>query len=98
MDSIKDVSPSVIRVFWSGVHSPSKVSNGKLSKVDHFDEKLEILEHGREKGLPIVDVQAASYMDNHLTYMAPRKVRLLLFASFPPPSSAQDDLSIFPSS
>jgi hypothetical protein len=84
MDSIKDASPSVIRVFWSGVQSPSKNSKGKLQKVDHFDVRLEILEYGREKGLPIVDVQAGSYMDDHLTYMAPRKVSpvRLVFPSF----------------
>lgn len=64
---------NVKRVFWSGLSNATKLSGGKYKHVEHFDGKAEILEYGKSLGVPLVDVQPAAYMENHLTMMPPKK-------------------------
>ncbi|GKT95265.1 NAD-binding protein (NmrA family transcriptional regulator) [Colletotrichum tofieldiae] len=52
--------------------SATKVSDGKLTKVYHFDSKAEISDHARALGVPFVDIHAAGYMNNFTTFSRPR--------------------------
>ncbi|KAJ7448438.1 NAD(P)-binding protein [Mycena galericulata] len=54
------------RIVWSGLTSPKKVSNGKLTHVQHFDGKSVVTEYGRQSGVPFVNVQAGFYARNFL--------------------------------
>ncbi|KAJ7500933.1 NAD(P)-binding protein [Mycena galericulata] len=56
----------VERIVWSGLTSPKKVSNGKLTHVQHFDGKSVVTEYGRQSGVPFVNVQAGFYARNFL--------------------------------
>ncbi|KAH9228802.1 hypothetical protein K456DRAFT_1753430 [Colletotrichum gloeosporioides 23] len=50
----------------------TNVTNGKLTKVYHFDSKAEISDHARALGVPFVDIHAAGYMNNFTTFSRPR--------------------------
>ncbi|OHE95998.1 hypothetical protein CORC01_08691 [Colletotrichum orchidophilum] len=50
----------------------TKATNGKLTKVYHFDSKAEIPDHARAVGVPFVDIHAAGYMNNFTTFTRPR--------------------------
>ncbi|KAJ7448439.1 NAD(P)-binding protein [Mycena galericulata] len=56
----------VDRIVWSGLTSPTKVSNGKITHVYHFDGKAVVTEYGRQSGVPFVNVQAGFYAQNFL--------------------------------
>ncbi|KAJ7290005.1 NAD(P)-binding protein [Mycena rebaudengoi] len=62
IDAVK--SAGVSRVVWSGLESPSKVSNGKYVNVLHFDGKAEVTEYGMASGVPLVNVEAGFYAEN----------------------------------
>ncbi|KAJ7775272.1 NAD(P)-binding protein [Mycena metata] len=53
-------------IIWSGLMPVSKISGGKYTHVYHFDGKAVIAEHGRNSGVPFVDVQAGLYGSNFL--------------------------------
>ncbi|PRP88215.1 NmrA family transcriptional regulator [Planoprotostelium fungivorum] len=48
---------------WSSVDSVDKISNGKITKVQHFDGKYEVEEYIRSIGLPASFVLCAAYFD-----------------------------------
>ncbi|KAJ5007991.1 NmrA-like family domain-containing protein 1 [Colletotrichum sp. SAR 10_66] len=50
----------------------TKVTNGKLTRVYHFDSKAGISDHARALGVPFVDIHAAGYMNNFTTFSRPR--------------------------
>ncbi|EMT69658.1 NAD(P)-binding protein [Fusarium oxysporum II5] len=52
----------------------TKVSNGTLTNVFHFDSKAAISDHARAIGVPFVDIHAAGYMNNFTTFSRPRPV------------------------
>ncbi|KAH0423555.1 NmrA family transcriptional regulator [Colletotrichum camelliae] len=56
----------------SSAPNATKVSNGILTKVYHFDSKAEIADHARALGVPFVDIHAAGYMNNFTTFSRPR--------------------------
>ncbi|KAG8856021.1 hypothetical protein FRB96_006588 [Tulasnella sp. 330] len=58
---------------WSGLENMAKHSNGKYVNVDHFDAKAEVTEYAKQIGLHFVNVEPAGYMQNYLTFTAPRK-------------------------
>ncbi|KAJ7796091.1 NAD(P)-binding protein [Mycena olivaceomarginata] len=54
-------SGGVSRIIWSGLPSYTKLSEGKLVHAYHFDSKALVTEHGRQSGVPFVDLQAGFY-------------------------------------
>lgn len=58
---------------WSGLESFSAATNGRFSRVVHFDSKAEITQYAFSQ-LPTVEVQAGFYMTNLATIFPPRKL------------------------
>lgn len=54
----------VSHFIWSSAASTSKVSNGKMSHMAHFDSKAEVEEYTREIGVPSTFFYAGCYMSN----------------------------------
>lgn len=61
-------------LIWSSLPSVTKMSNGKVTGVNHFESKALVEEYIRK--LPIMSVffMAGWYMQNHLRYMPPKAV------------------------
>jgi uncharacterized protein YbjT (DUF2867 family) len=59
-------------IIWSSMSHPHKISGGRLTRVEHFDDKAEIEEYIR--GLPVKSAFFApgSFMQNFVTTQAPR--------------------------
>jgi hypothetical protein len=62
----------VSRVVWSGLESPSTVSNGKYVNVLHFDGKAEVTKYGMASGVPLVNVETGFYAENIISIGAYR--------------------------
>ena len=60
-------------LIWSGLMSMTEASGGKYTHVDHFDRKALVTAHGRQSGVPFIDVQAGAYASNYNGTQAPRK-------------------------
>ncbi|KAM0755459.1 NmrA-domain-containing protein [Meredithblackwellia eburnea MCA 4105] len=58
---------------WSGLEPVTQVSNGKYTKVGHFDSKAKVTEYLKASGLPYSNVQPGFYLSNFSTMMVPRK-------------------------
>ncbi|EJD43515.1 NmrA-domain-containing protein [Auricularia subglabra TFB-10046 SS5] len=58
---------------WSGLESFSKATNGRFTRVVHFDGKAEVAEYAFTQ-LSAVDVQAGFYMTNLATMFSPREL------------------------
>ncbi|KAG4255496.1 hypothetical protein FPRO03_14146 [Fusarium proliferatum] len=52
----------------------TKASEGKITRLYHFDSKASIADHARDIGVPFVEVQAAGYMNNFTTFTRPHPV------------------------
>lgn len=63
-------------LIWSSLPNVTKMTEGKLSGVKHFDSKAEVETHIR--GLPIMSVfyMPAFYMQNMLSLFKPKPVSL----------------------
>ncbi|KAJ7289378.1 NAD(P)-binding protein, partial [Mycena rebaudengoi] len=70
IDAVK--SAGVSRVVWSGLESPSTVSNGKYVNVLHFDGKAEVTKYGMASGVPLVNVETGFYAENIISIGAYR--------------------------
>ncbi|KAJ7665590.1 hypothetical protein B0H17DRAFT_1019278 [Mycena rosella] len=53
---------------WSGLPSSTALSNGKHSKVYHFDSKAEIWEYLKSSGVPCAAVDTGYFADNLVGY------------------------------
>ncbi|KAF7341314.1 NmrA domain-containing protein [Mycena venus] len=53
-------------IIWSGLQSPKNISEGKITRVVHFDGKASVSEYGRVSGVPFVVVQAGIYASSLL--------------------------------
>ena len=60
-------------LIWSGLMSVTEASGGKYTHVDHFDGKALVTAHGRQSGVPFIDVQAGAYASNYNSAQALRK-------------------------
>jgi len=56
---------------WSSLPHVTKMTNGKLSKVEHFDSKAEVEEHIRSKKIPASFFQPGFFMSNLKTSLKP---------------------------
>jgi len=54
----------------SGLMSVTEASGGKYTHVDHFDRKALVTAHGRQSGVPFIDVQAGMYGSNYTSAQA----------------------------
>jgi len=59
-------------IIFSSMSHPSKISNGKLKHVEHFDDKAEIEEYIRSLPVKSAFFAPASFMQNFSTHMVPR--------------------------
>jgi uncharacterized protein YbjT (DUF2867 family) len=59
-------------LIWSSMSHPKKISNGKLTHVDHFDVKAEIEEYIRTLPIKSAFYAPGSFMQNFTTHMVPR--------------------------
>lgn len=60
-------------LIWSGLVDVNEASQGKYKHVYHCDSKAAITQHAKKTGIRFYDVQAASYMQNYITFSPPRK-------------------------
>jgi len=72
---------------YSGLPSFSKISSGKYTHVDHFDGKADVTQYalstfGKDH---FKSVQAASYMQNFSSLLAPRKTEHGYIMAYPAP-------------
>ncbi|KAJ7290006.1 NAD(P)-binding protein [Mycena rebaudengoi] len=83
IDAVK--SAGVSRVVWSGLESPSKVSNGKYVNVLHFDGKAEVTEYGMTSGIPLVNIETGFYAENivNLTAFRTKEADGTIVIAFP---------------
>lgn len=58
---------------WSGLESPSELSNGKYTHIAHFEAKAAVTRYARDIGVPFVNVQAGCYASNYTRHWRPRK-------------------------
>jgi hypothetical protein len=54
----------------SGLMSVTEASGGKYTHVDHFDRKALVTAHGRQSGVPFIDVQTRMYDSNYTSAQA----------------------------
>lgn len=59
-------------IIFSGMSHPSKITNGKLSNVEHFDVKAEIEEYIRSLPVKSAFFAPGSFMQNFSSHMLPR--------------------------
>jgi len=77
---------------WSGLENYTELSGGKYTHVEYFDGKAEVTQYCKDIGIPFVNVEAAGYMQNYLSFSAPRKQAdgsFTFFAPTSPDSSAR---------
>lgn len=70
------VAAGVSLLIWSSLPNITKISEGKLTAVKHFDGKAQVEEYIRT--LPILSAfyMPGFYMQNHIAYMRPQPVKL----------------------
>lgn len=57
---------------FSALENVTEVTNGRLTKVAHFDGKGKIMAYIKSKGIPAVFVLLACYMENLTSFFVPR--------------------------
>lgn len=60
-------------LIWSGLEDMAALSDGKYTRVDHFDGKAQVTRYAKDIGVPFVNVTAGAYMQNYLGWTAPIK-------------------------
>lgn len=70
IESAKRVGVKLLLI--SSEPSITKASNGRLTKVVHFDSKAEISDYARQAGVKFVEIYASAYMNNLTSFVKPR--------------------------
>ncbi|KAI5888909.1 NAD(P)-binding protein [Schizophyllum commune H4-8] len=58
---------------WSSLPSVKEISNGKYTKVAHFDDKAEIQKYLKASGIPHANILTGFFLENFVSNMMPLK-------------------------
>ena len=61
------------KLVFSALEDVTKATNGRLTRVAHFDGKGHLEAYIKEQGIPAVFVLLAAYMQNWLGFFKPKK-------------------------
>jgi uncharacterized protein YbjT (DUF2867 family) len=68
------VAAGVVQIIWSSLPSVTKLTNGEITSMAHFDSKAEVEEYIRGLKIKSTFFWAGWFMQNHLHFMRPQEV------------------------